>query len=52
MSESAITLANQHDLDDILRLALDGLTSQHSRRAYEKALKNFLDRYMSVGKPG
>src|SRR3972149_6569719 len=36
----------------VISLALDGLTSDHSRRAYEKALTNFLAWYTAEGKPG
>jgi len=36
----------------VIRLVLDGLTSDHSRRAYGKALADFLDWYGQQGKPG
>ena len=36
----------------ILRLVLDGLTSEHSRRAYGRALRDFLSWYEIQGRPG
>ncbi len=36
----------------IVQMVLDGLTSEHSRRAYEKALTDFLSWYKDQGKPG
>ena len=40
------------DMTPIITLALDGLTSQHSRRAYAKALGDFLTWYTAEGRPG
>lgn len=38
--------------DAIVKLVLDGLTSENSRRAYERALIDFLTWYADKGKPG
>ncbi len=46
------TLTTQNDMTPIVALALDGLTSEHSKRAYEKALTDFLTWYAVQGKPG
>ena len=40
------------DYSAITSIVLDGLTSEHSKRAYEKALVDFLDWYDQSGKPG
>lgn len=37
---------------EIVRLVLDGLTSEHSKRAYAKALDDFLTWYVEQGRPG
>lgn len=39
------------DTGAIVKLVLDGLTSEHSRRAYEKALTNFLAWHAEQGRP-
>jgi site-specific recombinase XerD len=39
-------------LSAIITLVTDGLTSEHSRRAYGKALDDFLAWYTAEGKPG
>jgi len=39
------------DTSAIVNLVLDGLTSQHSRRAYERALLDFLDWHAERGRP-
>lgn len=50
-NQTALTLAAQ-DPQPIIRLVLDGMTSDHSKRAYGKALADFLDWYGRQGKPG
>jgi len=40
------------DYSGITSIVLDGLTSDHSKRAYEKALVDFLGWYDQAGKPG
>lgn len=40
------------DYSAIISLVLDGLTSEHSKRAYEKALLDFMAWYAQAGKPG
>ena len=58
MTESTIiphndtTLQAGQDYQAVIRLVCDSLTSDHSRRAYEKALTDFLAWYMNEGKPG
>lgn len=51
-TQTAIIPASDPDVGRIISLALDGLTSEHSRRAYEKALTDFLAWYTAEGKPG
>lgn len=41
-----------HDIQPIYNLVLDGLNSAHSRRAYGKALDDFIAWYQAEGKPG
>lgn len=36
----------------VINLVLDGLTSEHSKRAYSKALTDFMTWYEQAGKPG
>ncbi len=48
--ETALTL--QDDQQQIIQMVLDGLTSEHSRRAYGKALQDFMTWYKQQGKPG
>ena len=38
----ALVVAGQLQFDPIVNLVLDGLTSSHSRRAYSRALTDFL----------
>lgn len=49
---TAIIPADSGDMRKIIALALDGLTSEHSRRAYGKALADFLAWYTAEAKPG
>jgi len=44
-------LTTYEDTDAIVRLVLDGLTSEHSKRAYEKALTDFLAWHAEQGLP-
>lgn len=50
MNEHAITTIT--NTERIVALVLDGLTSIHSRRAYKKALDDFLAWYQAQGRPG
>ena len=36
----------------VISLVLDGLYSEHSKRAYGKALEDFMTWYIAIGKPG
>lgn len=51
-NENAIIPADTGNMEKVIALALDGLSSEHSRRAYEKALADFLAWYTAEGKPG
>lgn len=51
MSGTALTIS-VHQLSPIVRLVVDGLNSEHSRRAYAKALADFLAFYGAQGRPG
>ena len=44
-------LTAYHDTSAIVALVLDALTSEHSRRAYRKALADFLDWHADQGRP-
>ncbi|MBU0705011.1 MAG: tyrosine-type recombinase/integrase [Chloroflexi bacterium] len=44
-------LTTYEDTSAIVRLVLDGLTSEHSKRAYEKALADFLAWHAEQGRP-
>ena len=48
----AYELMTIKDYSAITSLVLDSLTSDHSKRAYEKALNDFLAWYEQAGKPG
>lgn len=50
MTGTALTVADQAQA--VVNLVLDGLNSEHSKRAYGKALANFLNWYSEQGKPG
>ena len=50
--QTSIVTADSDDMQKVIDLALDGLTSEHSHRAYEKALTDFLAWYTAQGKPG
>ena len=48
----ALTTTQPTELEAIIRLVTDSLSSENSRRAYGKALADFLAWYAAVGKPG
>jgi len=50
-TETALTTASKLREDAIVKIVLDGLTSENSRRAYERALVDFLDWYDAAGRP-
>lgn len=50
--KNSLVQANPESLKVIIQLVLDGLTSSHSKRAYEKAIADFLEWYQGQGKPG
>src|SRR5512137_789426 len=50
--QTAIVKTDDGKLQKVIGLALDGLTSEHSRRAYGKALADFAEWYTAEGKPG
>jgi site-specific recombinase XerD len=47
----AIVNKNQQDFEVIVMLVRDALTSENSKRAYGKALNDFLDWYREQGQP-
>lgn len=49
MSELALTPSALERTDALISLVLDGLTSDHSKRAYDKALRDFLAWYQAHG---
>jgi site-specific recombinase XerD len=51
MSTKALATTNYQDTNAIVSLALDGLTSEHSKRAYGKALDDFLAWHAEQGQP-
>ncbi len=52
MNEQQITIIPTTNIQPVLSLVLDGLTSEHSKRAYGKALADFLAWHQAAGKPG
>ncbi len=48
-SEPALT--EQQKYEEIIHLVTDGMTSEHSRRAYGKALRDFLAWHDALGRP-
>lgn len=48
----ALTTNRPADIRSVINLALDGLSSDNSRRAYGKALADFMAWYTAAGKPG
>lgn len=51
-TETALTLPDAVRDDAIIQIVLDGLTSENSRRAYARALADFLTWYADTGRPG
>jgi site-specific recombinase XerD len=51
MNTKALATTNYQDTSTIVNLVLDGLTSEHSKRAYEKALTDFLAWHAEQGRP-
>jgi site-specific recombinase XerD len=49
--QKAIVNKNQQDFEVIVMLVRDALTSENSKRAYGKALNDFLDWYREQGQP-
>lgn len=47
-----ITVVRAEDPQTVIDLVLDGLTSEHSKRAYQKALKDFYAWHIQEGRPG
>ena len=47
-----IVIQSHNDNESIIQLVLDGLTSENSKRAYKKALTDFIIWYEQAGKPG
>jgi len=47
-----LTTTTTTDMGAITALVLDGLSSHHSRRAYDRALTDFLQWYDAQGRPG
>jgi integrase/recombinase XerD len=50
-NQNAIIESQKDEYQAIISLVLDGLTSEHSKRAYGKALDDFMTWYVEVGKP-
>jgi site-specific recombinase XerD len=51
INDLAITTDNKTDPKAIIQIVLDGMTSENSKRAYEKALTDFLDWYVEQETP-
>jgi site-specific recombinase XerD len=51
-TQKAITKKKVHDLEAIVNLVKDSMTSKNSKRVYEKALDDFMVWYQEVGNPG
>jgi len=47
-----ITTVRVEDPQTVINLVLDGLTSSHSKRAYQKALEDFYAWHIQEGRPG
>jgi len=52
MTDIALTTTTAAHEDAIVKIVLDSLTSANSRRAYERALRDFLAWYAEAGRPG
>jgi len=46
-----LAIINKADVRPIVNLVLDGLTSEHSKRSYERALADFLTWHQEQGRP-
>ncbi|MCP4542607.1 MAG: tyrosine-type recombinase/integrase [Chloroflexi bacterium] len=51
MNTKALTTKAQNDIQPVIDLVLDSLTSEHSKRAYGKALTDFLTWHTEQGRP-
>ena len=51
-NDNAISVTDVNDAQAIISLVLDGLSSVNSKRAYQKALIDFMAWYTEQGKPG
>ncbi len=51
-NQTALVNQNSSDPQRVIGLVLDGLTSENSKRAYGKALVDFLAWHLSEGRPG
>jgi len=49
---NSIVVHGAGDYEGIINLAIDSLSSEHSKQAYRKALDDFIFWYMSQGQPG
>lgn len=52
MTGTALTTVQTDQSQAIVNLVLDGLDSEHSKRAYGKAIEDFMTWYDAQGKPG
>jgi site-specific recombinase XerD len=52
MTNQIVTQSANDDINSIVKLVIDGLTSEHSKRAYKVALNDFIVWYVEAGKPG
>lgn len=50
--DNTLTLSESTGYDSVIALALDDLTSAHSKRAYRKSLDEFIAWYIAQGRPG
>ncbi len=50
-NNSGPALTEQQKYEEIIHLVTDGMTSEHSRRAYGKALRDFLAWHDALGRP-
>jgi len=52
MTGNKLTVITEDNRQEIIKAVLDSVTSKHTRRAYERALTEFLDWHTQQGKPG
>lgn len=50
-NRSSLMMTDDQKLRELIRLVTDGLSSEHSRRAYNKALRDFLAWHSAQGRP-